>query len=162
MKVRLRGIGASIGFTIGMSGCYTHVPLEPGAVQQGMSVRAFVTATASERIAPLLGTVDARRVAGTVISTAGDTLIVEVPTVARDETSAGVVTLHQRVSIERGEVLEIESRSLDRTRTGAVVGGAAILAGSVLLKALQNAPGKEKLPGGGETDAIAVLFRLMR
>jgi hypothetical protein len=147
----------SASFLLVLTACYTHAPVQSTEVVPGMSVRAYVSAAASDRIAPLLGT-DARRLAGTVISNAHDTLVVEVPTVARDESSPAVLTLHQRISLARADVLELEARTLNRTRTGALVAGAALFTGSALYKALQGEPGSEKLPGGNETDNLVPLF----
>ena len=66
-------------------------------------------------------------------------------------------TPNQRVSIGRGELLELEVRKLDRTRTGLIVGATAAVAGSILIKSLRGDPGKEQLPGGGGTDNIVFL-----
>jgi hypothetical protein len=142
-----------------LAACYTYAPVETGAVQPGMGVRARVSAAAGERIAPLLGTTDARLLNGTLISSACDTMIVEVPTVAHADEGSYARTLNQRVSIFRGDVLELESRKLDRFRTGALVTGAAVIVGAITVKSLKGQPGKENLPGGTGTDALIPLFR---
>lgn len=139
-------------------GCFSYVPVtEPGQLQPGVPVRARVSTTAGARIGPLLGSTDARRLDGTLIAQSPDTLIVEVPTVMLDAREFGR-TPNQRVSILRTELLELEVRRMDRVRTVAVVGTAAIVVGTILVKSLKGEPGKEPLPGGGGTDAI--VFRL--
>lgn len=144
-------------------GCYSHTRVDPGEVVPGMSVRAYVNATAGDRIAPLLGGTDARRLTGTVIRNDNDTLIVEVPAVTREENGGAIVTLHQRVTILRGEVLELEARHLDRVRTGALVGAGALVAGTALLDALETRGGKEPLPGGGGgQDALVPVLQVLR
>ena len=140
-----------------LSGCFTYIPIDPGEVEPGLDVRARVNSTASARIAPLIGSTDARRLDGKLITRAGDTLIVEVPTVMLHNREFGR-TPNQRVSIPRGELVELEVRKMDRWRTMGIVGGAAVVLGVTLTNALKGEPGKEPLPGGGGTDAI--VFRI--
>jgi hypothetical protein len=140
-----------------LSGCFTYIPVEPGEVEPGVAVRARVSAAASERIAPLLGATEARRLDGKLITRGSDTLIVEVPTVVVDTREFGR-TPNQRVSIPRSDLVELEVRRLDRWRTAGILGGAAVVLGVTLTNALKGEPGKEPLPGGGGTDAI--VFRI--
>lgn len=142
---------------LALSGCFSYIPIEPGDVEPGLSVRARVSPAASSRIAPLLGASDARQLNGTFINHASDTLIVEVPTVLTDAREFGR-TPNQRVSIPRGDLLELEVRKLDRFRTYGLAAGAAIVIGGALIKSLKGEPGKEPLPGGGGTDAIVFRF----
>ena len=132
-----------------LAGCYTYARMEPAAIRAGTTVRARVSSAAAERLAPLLGTTDTRLITGTLIDNGPDTMIVEVPTVMRAEVGSSMRTLHQRVSISRAELLEIETRQLDRLRTGAVAGSAAIIVGVVVIKAIKGDPGTERPPGGG-------------
>ena len=151
-----RALAAVVASSL-LSGCFTYLPIEPGEVEPGVSVRARVSPAASARIAPLLGATDARRLDGTVITQSGDTMIVEVPTVTTENREFGRAP-NQRVSIPRSDLVELEVRRLDRVRTIGLVGGAAAILASALVKALQGDPGKEPLPGGGGTDNI--VFRL--
>jgi hypothetical protein len=89
-------------------------------------------------------------------------MIVEIPTVTPADNGGVGQTLHQRVSIARSDLVELERRTLDRVRTGAIVGGAAVLAGITIVDALRGEPGKEKLPGGDGTDALVPVFRVIR
>jgi hypothetical protein len=140
-----------------LTGCFSYIPIEPGEVEPGVDVRARVSAAAGTRIAPLLGATDARRLDGKLITRGTDTLVVEVPTVVVDTREFGR-TPNQRVSIARGELVELEVRKLDRMKTVGIVGGAAVVLGVTLVKALKGEPGKDNLPGGGGTDAI--VFRI--
>jgi hypothetical protein len=140
-----------------LAGCFSYIPIEPGEVEPGVSVRARVSPAASARIAPLLGASDARRLDGMMVSQSPDTLIVEVPTVIVDTREFGR-TPNQRVSIPRTDLLELEVRRLDKMRTAGVVAGAATILATTLLNALKGEPGREPLPGGGGTEAI--VFRL--
>ena len=68
-------------------------------------------------------------------------------------------TPNQRVSIARRDLLELEVRKIDRLRTGALVGSAAVVIGGILVNSLKGEPGKEPLPGGGGTDALVFSIR---
>jgi len=156
---RVIRIGFPFGAALLFAGCFSYLPVtEPGQLAPGLSVRARVSPIAAARIGPLLGSRDARLLDGTLITNSTDTLIVEVPTVMADAREFGR-TPNQRVSILKNELLELEVRRMDRMRTMAVAGTAAIVVGSILIKSLRGEPGKEPLPGGGGTDAIVFSFR---
>lgn len=137
-------------------GCYTYTPVEPGAVTPGASVRARISASASDRLAPLLGPSGGRLLSGSWISATSDTFVVEVPSVNDAQSGGTIQTLHQRVSIARGELLELEARTLDRVRTGALAAAAAVVVGGVVIKALKGEPGMEKFPGGGGPGEVRI------
>lgn len=144
-----------------LTACYAHAPIEPAAVRPGTAVRARVTGAGADRIAPLLGTANARFVSGRLVDTRGDTLIVEIPTVMQATIGSSIETLHQRIAIPRTELVELETRRLDRLRTGAVVGGITLAVGAIVLTALDKNPGSEGPPGGGGgTDARVPVWRL--
>jgi len=111
-------------------GCYTYTPVQPASVTPGAGVRARVSASAAERLAPLVGVNDARLLTGTFVGTDAAGFLVEVPTTSQVGTAGTLQSLAQRISIPRGDLLELETRTLDRTRTAIVVGGVAIIAGS--------------------------------
>ena len=125
-----------------------------------IGVRARVSSTAAERVAPLLGMSDARVLTGTLVDNQSGTLIVEVPTIAQATVGTGGQALYQRISIAPSDLVELESRKLDRKRTGIVVGAAAIVGGSVAIAALKGGPGLDRPPGGSSTDAKVPLWRV--
>jgi hypothetical protein len=146
-----------------LGACYTYAPLELSVARPGMDVRARVTAAAADRVAPLLGTADARLLTGRVIQSAPDTVIVEVPTVVRAAIGSSFQTLRQRVSIPRADLLELETRKLDRIRTGAVAGSAAVIVGAVAIKVIRGDRGREPYPGGGGgPERVIPLWRIQR
>jgi hypothetical protein len=130
-------------------GCYAYAPIEPAGIQPGTGVRARVTGAAADRLAPLLGTTNARLVSGKLVDTRADTMIVEVATVVPPTVGGAMERLHQRVSIPRTDLVELETRRLDRFRTAAVAGGVALVVGVVVLKSLDGDPGSDRPPGGG-------------
>jgi hypothetical protein len=132
-----------------LAACYTHAPIEASALRPSTSIRARVNAATAEQLEPLLGIGNARLLSGVVISTSPDTLIVEVPTTVRTEIGSSVQTLKQRVAIPRASIFELETRKVDRLRTGLVVGSVSILAGVLIYRAAHGGPGDEGPPGGG-------------
>ena len=143
-----------------LAGCYTYAPIQASTVRPGAEVRARVTATAAEQIAPLLGVSDARVLTGTLVESRAGTMIVEVPTLAPATIGAVSQTFRQRISIAPNELLEIESRQIDRTRTGAILGAVVIVGGSAAIAAFRGGPGLDRPPGGSSTDSHIPLWRL--
>jgi len=143
MRLRLLGALALV------AGCYRYSPAKMSELKEGGGVRVRVTAAYAEQIQPLLGLQDARVVAGTLIHSMPDTLIVEVPTVVRADVGSSTETLRQRISIPRSELVDLETRTLDQGRTATVVAVASVGITVLIVRALKKDPGHEGLPGGG-------------
>ncbi len=131
------------------SACYSYVPIAPLAVRPGTVVRARISAAASDRLSAFFGAPAGREWRGTLYSTALDSLVMEVPSVTDVSSPGSARTLYQRVTIARDEVLEMETRALDRVRTGAVATIVAMVAGAALARALRGEPAMDRVPGGG-------------
>ena len=143
-----------------LAACYTYAPIDPAGVGPGAGVRVRVSPAAAGRIAPLLGGADSRVIAGTLIENAPAGMIVEVPTIVPEAVGTAFQTLNQRVSIARNELIELETRKLDRFRTGTLTGIAAIVVGTAVFKAIKGDPALEKLPGGTSSDIRVPLLRV--
>lgn len=143
------------------TGCYSYARVQPSEIEAGLDVRARLSAAVSDNVAPLLGTAP-RLLTGKLVTDAADTVIMEVPTIATTAIGSTVQTLHQRVALPKTGVIEWEIRTLNRPRTYALAGGAAVLFGALLLSALQGEPGSERPPGGGSVDALIPLLRISR
>jgi hypothetical protein len=143
-----------------LAGCYTYSPVQASSLQPGMGVRARVSATAAEQIAPLLGVSDARVLTGKLIDNNAGAMIVEVPTMVPASAGTSAQSLYQRISIAPGQLVELESRQLDRTRTTIVVGAVVVVGTSAAIAALKGGPGLDHPPGGSSTDAKIPLIRL--
>lgn len=144
-----------------LAACYTYARVDSGSLHPGMGVRLRLSSSAAERLEPLLGTTDARLLSGVLVDAGRDTLIVEVPTRTNAEIGGSVRTLNQRVGVARSALVEIEARSLDRVRTGLVVGTSAVLAGAVVLRSIKGQPGLDRTPGsGGGTDFRVLVLRI--
>jgi hypothetical protein len=131
------------------TGCYTYAPVDPAAVRPGTGVRARVSGAAADRLAPLLGTGDARLLSGQLVDVRADTLIVQVPTVVQAAVGSSLETLHQRLSIPRSDLLELETRRLDRVRTGLAAGSAVVIIGGAIIGAINADRGSDRGPGDG-------------
>jgi len=143
-----------------LAACYTYAPIQSSSVSPGVGVRARVSASAAEQVAPLLGMTDARVLTGTLVDNRSGVLVVEVPTVAQSGTGSSAQNLYQRISIAPGDLVELESRKLDRKRTALVIGAAAIIGGSATIAALKGGPGLDRPPGGSSSDAKIPFWRL--
>lgn len=124
------------------------------------SIRARVNPATAKELEPLLGVRDARLVTGIVIAASPDTLIVEVPASVRAEVGNSVQTLKQRVAIPRTSIFELETRTIDRLRTGLVIGSASIVVGALIFRAAVGGPGDGGPPGSGEISEFR--FHLLR
>jgi hypothetical protein len=125
-----------------------------------MGVRARISANAAEQIAPLLGVSDARVLTGKLVENSSGAMIVEVPTMVPARAGASAQSLYQRISIAPGQLVELESRQLDRTKTGLVVGATVVIGTSAAIAAFKGGPGLDRPPGGSSTDARIPLLRL--
>jgi hypothetical protein len=147
-------------FCATLCACYTYAPVESHALPQGSSIRARVTPTAAQRIAPLLGVSDPRVLTGSLISASAEGMVVEVPTAASTGMGSSMQTLYQRISLAPADVTEMETRTLDRTRTAALVGASVAVAASVAIAALRGGPGIDRPPTGGSSEHRIPVLRL--
>jgi hypothetical protein len=139
--------------------CYSYAPVAAGSLAPGSGVRARVSASAAERIAPLLGAENPRVLSGKLVDNAGGTLIIEVPTVVQAGVAGSAQSLYQRVSIAPTDILELESRRLDRSKTALVAVGGAVAAGLIIAPILKSSPGSEHAPGGSTSESKIPIFR---
>lgn len=126
-------------------GCYTYAPLESTHLAPNTLVRARVSATEADRLQQYLPNSD-RVLEGEVVSADNAEVVIQVPATMRTST-AGIQVLHQRVSISRAGIVELESKRLSRTRTALVVGAVATAAAVVVVDAVRGNPGKDGPPG---------------
>jgi hypothetical protein len=131
-----------------LAGCYTYSVIDPTAATPGMGVRARVSEATAERFGPSLGMTDARLLTGTLTENAGGALTIEVPSTLPG-TAGSERALVQRISINRGDVIELESRKLDQGRTALAIGAGAVAAGALLSYFVQgHSSGGDAVPVG--------------
>ena len=131
-------------------GCYSYQPIAPAAAPPGTEVRAVITGAASDRVAPLIGSLDTRVLVGNVIENANGAMTLEVPTGGMPNVAASVVRLHARVPIMPTDLVGLERRKLDKGRTALLAGGIAAGVGAGVALALKAAADPE--PGKLPTD----------
>jgi len=120
-----------------LTGCYNYSVVDPASVSPGMAVRARISASAAPRYSTMLGTSDARLLTGKLVDTQAGALTLEVPAVPMGTVGAqeGLV---QRVSVARGDVIELESRKLDSKKTGILIGTASVGVGALIVAGLRG------------------------
>jgi hypothetical protein len=121
-----------------MIGCYSYTPISPASAPAGSEVRARITGAASDRVAPLLGTFDTRVIVGSVVENNAGAMVLQVPNGAMPNVTTDVLRLQTRIPLAAADVMSMEQRRLDVTRTTLLVGGivAGVAAGvAVALKA---------------------------
>ena len=133
---------------LALSGCYSYATIDPATTQPGASVRARINGATADQLEPLLG-METRLLSGIVIAMAPDTMIIEVPTAARTPSGGSIVALRQRVSVPRTGLLELESRTLNRTRTTLVAVTTTAAVTALVVGGYVYGPGREKIPPGG-------------
>jgi hypothetical protein len=135
MKVAASTVVTLLLAPVLFTGCYTYSPIEVAAATPGMDVRARVSAATAAQLGPSLGMSDARLLSGSVVGKEGEGLTLKVASVPAG-TIGAPEGLFQQILITRSELLELESRQLDNTRTRLAVAtgvvGAVALAATIL------------------------------
>lgn len=111
------------------AGCYTYSTIDLASAAPGMEVRARVSAATAAQIGPTLGISNGRLLSGPVVHAESAGVTIKVPTVPMG-TIGAQDGLYQDILINRSDLLELESRQLDRSRTGLMI-GAAVAAATV-------------------------------
>lgn len=139
------------------TGCYIYTPVQMEELTPDIKVRAFVSADRAREIEGITGR-DAREIEGSVVESGADELMLLVPVISRIERRGG--TLSQRLSIPNSDVMGIELRELDTTRTGAIIGVAGGIGLYFLIKQLRS-DGRQQGPGPGPGPVEDQGFRIM-
>lgn len=142
-----------------LAGCYSHAPVRPADAPAGASVRARVSATQAEALGALLGRED-RVLHGRVVGPGdGGSLLLQVPAAG----SGAGTRLEQRVALPPGEIVELEVRTLDRLRTGGLVGALVLAGGAILFQQFSDEaeadPPSAPKPGGSDQAIFAFRWR---
>lgn len=124
-------------------GCYRYVPVDLDAVPVGTRVRALLTTEGRIGVRMRAGLV-VESLKGTLIQKDADTLLFAVQWVGPWSDYGGRATVVRHVKVPRGDVVHVDRRELDKTKTYSLVGGvvAAGAVGSYLVF-------RPREPGGG-------------
>jgi len=143
----LRALPLTLCAAVALSGCYTYTPLGEGPPPAGQAVRLHLSSQAVERITEATGIAPARAVSGTVVAATPDSLALDVWWGNR---FAGTPFAERRdtLSLGRPEILELRARSLSRTKTALLIGG-AVVSTAVLFRSFDGGGSSGTPPGGG-------------
>lgn len=130
-------------------GCYSYAVVPLDRVPTGVAVRARISAPQADRLEELLGHGD-RQLEGRLVETGAESIILAVPA-ARDGSGVSSGRIHQRVTVPRAEIFEMEVRRLDRRRTAAVTLGLAALAAYLTMQQFGDS---NENPGGSGKGGI--------
>src|SRR5215475_8465566 len=130
-----------------LAGCYSYAHLEACGVPAGLEVRARITGAASDRIAPMLGTLDTRVLEGSVVENNAGAMVLQVATGAMSNVTTDLVQLQTRVPLTPGDFVTLERRKVDVTRTSILAGAIAVGVGLGVHVALRAGGGGD--PGKG-------------
>lgn len=133
------------------SGCYVYEPAQLDVIPPSTEVRARLSARQVDALTAMeslpVEVVEDRLLEGILVASEPDSLLMEVP-VAVANRPRRIETLNQRLRIPREEVLEMEVRRFDRTRTWLTAGAVAVAAGGIAVAIATSDSGGDAPPGG--------------
>ena len=123
-----------------VSGCARWVPARVGEVPVGTDVRLRLSDEGAAELGELTGT-HRSEVSGQLLRWGSEVMVsAALRTAGAGANSSG---LRQRFVVDEDDILGVDVRELDRTRTGLFVGGVAVVAGSAIVWVVSQ------LAGGG-------------
>ena len=140
----LRPILIVVG-TLLASGCHVYTPATLETISPGEGVRIRLSAEATDRLEAVRFT-DDRLMTGTLVEQSSSALLFETSIGRTAAAAPGARSLTQRVDLLPSDILEVESRSLSRGRTAAMVAVVGTGVAVVVVAALQGGGGRQ---GGG-------------
>ena len=141
------------------TGCYHYQAYSPQEVGVGQAVRLRLTADEAAKYSDLRLS-DPRLVEGKVVDRSATGFMLDA-TVGVNSAQVGTRALTQRLSIPTSGVIDVELKTLDRTKTSLVVGSAAAVGVVALLKA-GGAFGGSDTPGTDNPEARRIPILRLR
>jgi hypothetical protein len=126
-----------------MAGCYSYTPITPAAVPAGSEVRARITGAASDRVGPLIHSFDTRVLIGSVVENNAGEMVLQVPLGAMPNIAETIVPLQTRIQLGAADLVSLEQRRLDPTRTTILFGGIAAGVAAGIAAAIRAGGGAE-------------------
>jgi hypothetical protein len=147
---------AGVAMTVLALGCYEYVPTTVEAAPGGARVRAMLTADGRRLLEERFQVQNEEgAIEGELLERSSDQVRLFVPSVPLGEAYRGR-PLYQQVELPAKDILRLELRKLDRSRTGLLVGGVAALATAVTVRILTGGePGRPPGDGGEPAERIA-------
>lgn len=115
-----------VALAVFLAGCYRHVPVRIGAVPPGAEVRLRLSEEGVERVEDITG-VRRAQVSGELLQWAEEVMI-SVAFLTSDGQS-----LRQQISVDADEVVSVDVRELDRTRTAVLAAGVGAVVGTAIV-----------------------------
>ena len=140
-------------------GCHRYVPAQIGDVSPGMEIRLRLSDEGAERVEEFTGLRRAE-VSGELLEWS-DEVLVSMP--APNQVGMNGRSLQQRVVVGADQVLGIDVREFDRTRTTLFVSGVSVVVGAALITAVAKLFGgteKGEIPPGDNLPTDPLLLRL--
>ncbi len=140
--------------------CYTYTPVRIDAISPGETVRARLTAEASERL-PAPVRADDGTLEGELLDRDGGGVTLFVESAVRQR-GFFAEDLHERVSLSQADVLGVERRQLDRGRTWALGGVVGVAVVSLAIRTLSGKAGGNTIDhtDGGPSASLIPLVTL--
>jgi hypothetical protein len=137
-----------------MLGCYSYTAITPALAPAGSEVRVRITGAASDRVAPLLGTFDTRILVGSIVENNAGAMVLQVPNGAMPNVTADVVRFQTQIPLAAADVMSMEQRKIDVTRTTILMGALAAGIAAGVAVALRSGGGGEEGKGPPEPPPI--------
>lgn len=139
---------ATVGIAVLAFGCYEYVPTTMEAVPEGARIRAVLTADGRRLLNQRFQfRNEDETIEGELVDRTGGQVRLFVSSVPLGEAYGGR-PLYQQVELPEQDIVRVELRRLDLSRTGLLVGGVAALATAVTVRVLTGGePGRP--PRGG-------------
>ena len=138
--------------------CYEYHTVRPDEAVLDTRVRVTVSPEKAAELEPVLRNVTPT-VTGKLIERTPDHLMLEVPIYGAGGSVSNEV-LHNRVEVDLGDLLSLETRALSKWRTAVTVGAVvAATSGTWLVVSSGNQSGPDK-PGSGTNNALIPIFRI--
>lgn len=139
-------------------GCYHYLPSSPQEVTPGQAVRFRLTADEAAKYTDLR-LADPRLLEGMVVDRSGAGFMLDA-TVGINNAETGSRALTQRLNVPVSGVLDVELKQLDRTRTGFLVAGSAVLAGVIIAQVSGATGSKDGNPPDNPEARRVPLFKI--
>jgi len=149
----------------GVSGCYSYHVVPVNEVAPGQEVRIRISAAEAVRLGELIDRGD-RSLDGRLLENTDSQVVLGISSVAQTTALTAVQDpsgqLFQRIAVPREGLLELEVRTLDKKRTGIVVGLLAAISATVAYTQLDHQSAiNEKGKGGGQVIRIPIGLPLL-
>lgn len=147
MRRACRSLSCSL--LLALAGCYSYSVAPPEEVPIGAAIRARISAGEAERVSEIVQHGHDRVLEGALVQSDPESLLISVPSDVGGFGSSAA-RLHQRLTIPRSEIFELEVRRLEPWRTAGVVAVVTAVASYAVIRAFDlggNAPAGPR-PGG--------------